>query len=234
MRYLLFVICAAAGCSFDGGTAPQGNQWEFDANADAVLDASSPATDTGLTTTNNATNNTSPDVGVVDTGSSTDVGTDSGIVVIDSGSPDQGMPDMNTPDSSTGGACQTNAECASTEVCCPQLDTSRLCTLRSDCVVGGTCTSNTDCGNGEECCTFDVGGVTGGLCAAQCIGQGGGNACTTNSDCNSGQLCCSGLGGNTCSNRCWSGGVCQVDSDCGGQKCCDLRFGDKQCFNQCF
>jgi hypothetical protein len=47
--------------------------------------------------------------------------------------------------------------------------------------------------------------------------------------------CCSGLSGNTCSNRCWSGGVCTGDSDCGnGTMCCDVRFGDKQCFNRCF
>ena len=175
--------------------------------------------------TNNATNNpTNNTTNPSDAGPDLQPGVDAGMDVA-------APPDMPV------GPCQTNSDCpVQGNVCCPQISGDNECKPQDQCLVHGTCVSGSDCLGTEQCCPLPAIAGNGGICAAQCIGNGGSQTpCVDNSECGNGLVCCSGLSGNTCSNRCWSGGVCAVDADCGnGTVCCDVRFGDKQCFNRCF
>ncbi len=239
MSRWLLVLLMLSGCSFDSGDAPNenGSKWVLDSGeTDATLDSQISANNA----TNNATNNvTNPTNNVTNpTNNTTNNGTNPADAGPDLMPPveDAGMDVASQPDLPVG-PCQTNSDCpAQGDVCCPQIAGDSQCKPQDQCLVHGTCDDAADCLGNEECCPLPAISGTGGICAAQCIGNGGSQTpCATNSECSNGLVCCSGLSGNTCSNRCWSGGVCAVDADCtGGTTCCDVRFGDKQCFNRCF
>lgn len=233
----MLALLLVGGCSFDGGGAPEnGSKWNLDSGstntADAAVDSQNGTDSSANNTTNNVTNptNNSTNNATSNTTNPSDAGPDLPTSV------DAGMDVMTQPDLPVG-PCQTNPDCpAQGDVCCPQITGANECKPQDQCLVGGTCENNTDCQGNDECCPLPAIAGTGGICAAQCVGNGGSQTpCSTNSDCSNGLTCCSGLSGNTCSNRCWSGGVCADNSDCGnGTMCCDVRFGDKQCFNRCF
>lgn len=159
-----------------------------------------------------------------------------------------------TPDDrpdTTSGDCQTNSQCARSEVCCQDLGGNQSCVDSGQCPFGGLCESDDECGgSGEVCCDLSSLGVQQKVCTDQCAvipdatpdmeqdepedepqdqtpggDQGPDTACTTNAQCAGSLVCCvNQMGAQTCQSSCFYGGSCSNDSECSGpgEECCDV------------
>ena len=151
-------------------------------------------------------------------------------------------PDM-TPDippvpDMSGGACNSNNDCARSEVCCLDLQQRQTCTPRGMCVFGGVCNNDNECsGANEECCDLSQFGAQTKVCTDRCMNNMQPTGCMNNNECGQGEVCCPSLQGSAMCQpaaQCQgTGGLCAVKADClNNQECCG--FGPVMvCLDQC-